>query len=241
MIKQIKSEARRTLAYNYKLLIIPTLMLMVSDFAIATILNYFTNIIWWSGKTDLTRLLILLIFVFFEFFMNPVSLALLYKVIITVVEDSTVCKKKIRNFISVTNMYRIVIINFIPRFISFFAQVNNYKFSVLNLFKLDGIPLILVSIISTFISYKFFACNYYFSLTEATVKQTLSDSFKIMSKNFFKWILLLLTFSGWIALELAIYIIIKMTFGDGLQTFTPIIDSLVSSGYGVGLYLTPYF
>ena len=41
--------------------------------------------------------------------------------------------------------------------------------------------------------------------------------------------------------QYAVYIIIKVILGRGVNTFTPVIDSFDSIGYGVGLYLTSYF
>ena len=241
MFKEIKEEARKMLFQNHKFLIIPSLLFMVSNFANQIILNYFTSLFWWSDLSDLSRLAALLFFVFFEFVMVPFSLALLYKSIILVTVSSTNFRKDLRNFINASSIKRIILINLIPRFTASFLDVNRSKISAFNIFKIDGWPLILLSIIAFFISYKFYACNYYFALTEATVKQTISESFKIMRKNLLKWILLSLSFIAWIFLEVVIVISLKLIFGGGLNAYTPFIDSLgLSFGYGVDLYLIPY-
>lgn len=240
MFKEIKAEARKTLFQNYKFLIIPSLLFMVSNFTNKIILNYFTSLFWWSDLTDFSRLVALLSFVFFEFVMVPFSLALLYKSIILVTKSLTNSKEHLRSFINLSNAKRIILINFLPRLTASFLDVNGSKISAFNIFKIDGLPLILLSIVAFFISYKFYACNYYFALTEASVKQTISASFKIMRKNLLKWILLSLSFIGWIFLQVAIALLIKLIFGGGLKAYTPFTDSLGSFGYGVDLYFIPY-
>ena len=241
MFTEIKKVARKTLFQNYKFLIIPSLLFMVSNFAKQIILNYYTSLFWWDDLTYLSKLGALLSFVFFEFVMIPISLALLYKSIILVTVSSTNFRKDMRNFINAFNMKKIILINLIPRFTASFLDVNRSKISAFNIFKIDGMQLIILSIAAFFISYKFYASNYYFALTESTVKQTIKASFKIMSKNILKWFLLWLSFITWIFLQVVVALVLKLIFGGGLNAYTPFIDSLGSFGSGIDLYLIPYF
>ena len=42
-------------------------------------------------------------------------------------------------------------------------------------------------------------------------------------------------------LQVVVALVLKLIFGGGLNAYTPFIDSLGSFGYGIDLYLIPYF
>ena len=241
MIRQIKSQALNTLLENYRAIIIPAVILIFSKFASSLILNYFTNLLFWNDRGDLYRITVLFFFVLFEFLITPAATVLIYKTAIIAGGDIAERRSKPFKLLNAANIMKIAAINFVPRLVSLAASVNSYKVSAFNVFRLDGLSLILLSAAAFFINYKFYACNYCFALTESSVRKTVAASFSIMRGNFLKWVLFQLSFVGWFLLEAGIHFFVKTIFGGGLDTYTPIIDSIVPFGYGIELFVIPYF
>ena len=241
MIRKIKSQAINSLLENYSAIIIPAVILIFSQVASSLILNYFTNLLFWNDRGDLYRITVLFFFVLFEFFITPAATVLIYKTAIIAGGDIAERRSKPFKLLNAANIMKIAAVNFIPRLVSLAASVNSYKVSAFNVFRLDGLSLILLSAAAFFINYKFYACNYCFALTESSVKETVAASFSIMRGNLLKWVLFPLSFAGWVLLETGIHFLVKTFIGGGLDTYTPIIDSIVPFGYGIELFVTPYF
>ena len=241
MIRQIKSQALNTLLENYRAIIIPAVILIFSKFASSLILNYFTNLFDWYDRGGLYRITVLFFFILFEFLITPLATVLIYKTAIIAGGDIAEWRNKPLKLLNAANIMKIAAINFVPRLVSLAASVNSYKVSAFNVFRLDGLSLILLSAAAFFINYKFYACNYCFALTESSVKETVAASFSIMRGNLLKWVLFPLSFAGWVLLETGIHFLVKTFIGGGLDTYTPIIDSIVPFGYGIELFVTPYF
>ncbi len=241
MIRQIKSQALNTLLENYRAIIIPAVILIFSKFASSLILNYFTNLFDWNDRGGLYRITVLFFFILFEFLITPLATVLIYKTAIIAGGDIAEWRNKPLKLLNAANIMKIAAINFVPRLVSLAASVNGYKVSAVNVFRLDGLSLILLSAAAFFINYKFYACNYCFALTESSVKETVAASFSIMRGNLLKWVLFPLSFAGWVLLETGIHFLVKTFIGGGLDTYTPIIDSIVPFGYGIELFVTPYF
>lgn len=241
MIRQIKSQALNTLLENYRAIIIPAVILIFSKFASSLILNYFTNLFVWDDRGGLYRITVLFFFILFEFLITPLATVLIYKTAIIAGGDIAEWRNKPLKLLNAANIMKIAAVNFIPRLVSLAASVNGYKVSAFNVFRLDGLSLILLSAAAFFINYKFYACNYCFALTESSVKETVAASFSIMRGNLLKWVLFQLSFAGWFLLQTGIHLLVRMLFGGGLNTYTPFIDSLASFGYGLGLFVIPYF
>ncbi len=241
MIRQIKSQALNTLLENYRAIIIPAVILIFSKFASSLILNYFTNLFVWDDRGGLYRITVLFFFILFEFLITPLATVLIYKTAIIAGGDIAEWRNKPLKLLNAANIMKIAAINFVPRLVSLAASVNSYKVSAFNVFRLDGLSLILLSAAAFFINYKFYACNYCFALTESSVRETVAASFSIMRGNLLKWVLFPLSFAGWVMLETGIHFLVKTFIGGGLDTYTPIIDSIVPFGYGIELFVTPYF
>lgn len=241
MIRKIKSQAINSLLENYRAIIIPAVILIFSKFASSLILNYFTNLFVWDDRGGLYRITVLFFFILFEFLITPLATVLIYKTAIIAGGDIAEWRNKPLKLLNAANIMKIAAINFVPRLVSLAASVNSYKVSAFNVFRLDGLSLILLSAAAFFINYKFYACNYCFALTESSVRKTVAASFSIMRGNFLKWVLFQLSFVGWFLLEAGIHFFVKTLFGGGLDTYTPFIDSIVPFGYGIELFVTPYF
>ena len=151
---------------------------------------------------------------------------------------------ELKKFFNFSNVGKIVLINFIPCLFAAFLKLNSSKLTAFNLFKVKGTHLIILSLIAMVVTYMFFACNYYFALKEYSVTETVKASFKIMHKNIFKGIALAFSFLPWAFLIALIYLAIKAAFTGSLtyalNAYTPILDSFISFGFGVDLYLIPY-
>ena len=241
MIRQIKSQALNTLLENYRAIIIPAVILIFSQFASSLILNYFTNLFDWYDRGGLYRITVLFFFVLFEFFITPAATVLIYKTAIIAGGDIAERRSKPLKLLNAANIMKIAAVNFIPRLLLLSASVNSHKVSAFNVFRLDGLPLILLSAAAFFINYKFYACNYCFALTESSVRKTVAASFSVMRGNFLKWVILQLSFAGWLLLQTGIHLLVRMLFGGGLNSYMPFIDSFASFGYGLGLFVIPYF
>ena len=241
MIRKIKSQAINSLLENYSAIIIPAVILIFSQVASSLILNCFTNLLFWNDRGDLYRITVLFFFVLFEFLITPLATVLIYKTAIIAGGDIAEWRNKPLKLLNAANIMKIAAINFVPRLVSLAASVNSYKVSAFNVFRLDGLSLILLSAAAFFINYKFYACNYCFALTESSVRETVAASFSFMRGNILKWMLFQLSFAGWFLLEAGIHFFVKTLFGGGLDTYTPFIDSLVPFGYGIELFVIPYF
>ncbi len=248
MFKKNKIDSKKLLFKNYFYLIIPSFFLMVSKFAAKIILNCFTSKLYWSSMPDFFRIIILLMFLILEFIVIPFFITMLFKTIVLLKSNVTDYKEKIIKFISFSNFRKIILINIPLSLMVTFSDVNNIKISVFNFIKINPWISVLLIILYIIAYYKFFACNYYFALTEATVKNTYKYSFKIMNNIFGKVILFFISFIGWDLLIVAIYIALKtIIVGNSLtdlsylnSAYTPILNSFISFGFGVNLYLTPY-
>ena len=250
MVKKIKLQARETLFANYKSFIIPSVIFIISTFAVNIIINYFTRELIWSDLGEFLCGSIILLFLLFEFVIIPVSVVLIFKVAVNT-ENSTDAKNGIKELLGFSNIRKIILINFIPRLMSSFFAINRSHISALKIIDVKGTLLIVISVISFFVSYKFFACNYCFALNQTSVKQTIKSSFKIMKiKNVLpKFILLELSFILWVLLVTAIYAVLKVILSSGNffmpgisldKVYTPFLDAFFSIGFGINLYLIPY-
>lgn len=248
MFKEYKLRARKALAENYKLLIIPCTLFMLSNFMIRIIINRVTTMTEWSDFDDSARLWVVLFLLLCEFVFIPVSLAYIYKTIVVMDKSKGEKKHKVKKTFSLSSVLKIIAINFIPSFLSFFSDINSDKHSELRIFEMNTLFSAVLLIVSIYTGYKFYAVNFCFALNETSVKQTVVDSFKIMKNNFGKWVKFLLSFSPWILLVVAVNILIRLIIcamnysplTDFYKLYVPIIDAFSSFGYGIYLYYLPY-
>ena len=248
MFKKYKSYSKKILFKNYFYLIVPSFFLMASKFAVKIILNYFTGKFYWSSRSDFYRLVIFLIFLVLEFIVTPLFIATLLKAIDCLKNNVTDCKEKIIKFISFSNLKKIIAINIPLSLMVTYSDVSNANISAFNFIEINPLLSVLLMILYIIVYYKFFACNYYFALTEATVKTTYKYSFKIMNNIFGKTVLFFISFIGWDLLIVIIYIALKTVITGSAITdlsylnsaYTPIINSFMLFGFGVNFYLIPY-
>lgn len=244
----IKKQARAILKQNYKVLVIPCLAFMLSQFLISLILNVFTSKLTWSDHSEALMLAIILLYAVLRFIAVPFSTASIFRITNSISKNAGSVVADYKDFFNMPNILKLAAITFVPNAFLCFSEINRSKITALRIARIEGIPLIIISVISIFLSYKFYACEYCFAVNNSSVKQTIAESFRLMNGVFFKIILLLLSFIPWIALSAAIYLAAKIIAVGGvpfdmsriLSFYTPYIDSLLSINFGLGLYLEPY-
>lgn len=241
MIREIKSQAKKILISNYKLLIIPVFLFMLSKFIVSIILNYFTSWLVFNNLTEAEFIYTLFLVMSFELVIIPVLYATIYKSIHLIYNKTAYFKADLKSFLNFSNILKIILMNLIPSLMTTLSAICSSKFSILNLLQIDGIPLILLLICAGVINYMFFACNYFFVVTEASIKASIIMSFKTMKKIFFEWLALVLSFMHLAFLQGIIGVICKIIFGGSLNAYTPILDSFSTFGFGIGFYIIPYF
>lgn len=249
MFKIIKSEARNILLPNYKYFLLPTVLFMLSNAVAFLILNVLTNNYIWGNFNPALKLLITLLFLFAEFVFGPLSLAVLFRVSAFFCNNSSEdIKSYIKDFLNATSIKRIVLINLLPGGLTVLYNINDAENSGFNIFRLEGIALLILMLFSHFINYKFFLCNYHFALNGLSAKETIAASFKNMKKKYLKYILLNISFIHWEILTIIIYALLKyiICFDNShslilaISTSTPYLDIFYPFWFGLGLYVIPY-
>ncbi len=244
MLKKIKSDARRVLFKNYKFLFVPALVFMTVSFLKELTLKYFSNQLVWCDYPVFLQVFVVLLFLTLEIIAVPVTIALLYRAVIIAKNGDDRKISQLKQFINTINIKKIVLINLVPRILAVFCDGNEDNLSIFNLFDIRGISLIILSAVSTVVTLMFVAANYLFALNEGSVKETIVESFRLMKRSVFSFILLYLSFVGWILLEALIFFVIKGAvcgFTPNLvNVYTPVLDSFLSFGFGVDFYLLPY-
>lgn len=248
-IKELKKQAKEIFMPNYKKFLLPAFLIMAFDALNYLIINEFT----YFGRLDssISRVTVLLIFLLSEFVLLPVSMVLLFRVSVFLRcpdNKGGDIKTDIKNFLNLKNVRSIVLINLIPQALKALYYINKATFSWLNIYNLDGIPLLVLMLIIIFADYKFFICNYYFALTESPVKQTVTVSFKTMKSQFIKSTLLEFSFLNWQLLSTGIYIFLKYLIRyDGtyqvipiISQYTPYLNAFCKFWCGLGFYVVPY-
>lgn len=252
MFKMIKMRARAILLQNYKYFPLPTVLFMLSNAVSYLILNGFTSNFVWNDLHIVLRVLLPIIFLLCEFVGWPLAVALIFKItiVITAKKDENI-KAVVKRFLTPKNILKITIINFIPRLFTVFFDVKNVAPFGLQIPEINNIVLLILLLVSMYITYRLFACNYCFALNEASVKETLLSSIKITKNTLGKYISWYLSFLPWGLLIAGVHTVLKSVICTGQITVaayaavsdisTPLLDVLaISFGYGSDFYIVPY-
>jgi len=235
MIREIKKQARLKLLNNYKFFLLPTIMYAFSNFVMVSSLYAFFN-----GNNLFFEILFLSLFLSFQLFVLPISIFLLYKTSVGAVNEDTEKCKTICSSVSFKDLGIITFIWLVPNVLDIVSEMLDGVIEYQQLSKNSMLPISLCSLIVMaflmYLEYKYFACDYYYSLNKGTIKETLQFSFGIMKGRFFKYLLLTLSFIPWYLLGGILSLIFTKFFGE--TVFIKV--ALQSIGCGVYFYLLPY-
>lgn len=235
MIREIKKQARLRLSKNYKLFLLPTIMYVFSNFVMISSLHAFFN-----GNNLFCKILFLCLFLSFQLFVFPISIFLLYKTSVGVVNEDTENSKTICSSVSFKDLGIITVIWLVPNVLKIISEMLDGVIEYQQLSKNITLPISLCTLIIMtvfiYLEYKYFACDYYYSLNKGTITDTLRFSFGIMKGRFFKYLLLTLSFIHWYLLGGILSMIFAKLFGE----IVFIKFALPSIGCGVYFYLLPY-
>ena len=240
MIREIKKQARLKLLNNYKLFSIPTILYVFSNFVMMSSLYAFYNQESLFVGNLFFETLFLCLFLFFKLFVLPISIFLLFKTSVKVVNEGLENSKPIYPSSSFKDFGIITLIWLVPNILDaaneIFDGVIEYSQISMNSTLLISLSVLIIKAFLIYLEYKYFACYYYYSLSKGTIKETLRFSFGIMKDRFFKYLLLTLSFIHWYLLGGILSMIFAKLFGE----IVFIKFALQSIGCGVYFYLLPY-
>lgn len=263
-IKEIKVKAKSTLISNFRIFVLPTFAHMCSIalqfiFAEAFGLGEWQEILSVNETEDFLWLVPALFVSKFVFM--PVTLAVMYKVGILLLDGNTEnINESIKKFLTLSNIKQIILINFIPglvHLIYMLIKVEGFVIWYLPFLIPQEAFLVAKLILSSmviYVNYKFFICNYYFAKNEAPAKETILCSFEAMKrfKIFIKEELLQLSFILWQLLATGIYWLLK-AISESIKTAindnaskiifsykTPLIDVFSCFYCGLGFFIYPF-
>ena len=262
MLKELRIKARGFLKQNYKALVLPAFLLMALNALTVAIVEYsgYENV--WSRLNTATKIILLLVYFFIKLAAVPLISVVFFKIIVLLQQQKeNNIKEEIKSFLTAQNIKKILLLNFIPACAGLLAYSSGIHFLNVFSFRLYAAEFSAVyKFIYLLVEYKFLFCNYYFSLNQSGVKETISISFKVMKwKKIFRLIYISLVFLPWAILDGIIYLalnILASTVIDGYMTETvytgfgsytvPVLsfrrplDVLNCFWLGLGFYVLPY-
>ena len=178
MLKQLKSQARRMVAKNYKSIF--SLMFLYEIFSVISvwIFNFGIYKIFWHEINNLFSFLLIILLLLIKIVFIPIITVSFFRLGILFETNNKLSLSTIKSFLTRKNILNIVLINLIPNifnlsysFLKFFKQMFNDTI----VYSLFAFALIAITFL---IEYKFFICNYYFALNYKSAWETLNSSFK---------------------------------------------------------------
>lgn len=245
MFKNSKKLAKAHLISNYKYYFTTTLLFLTLNSLSYLLLNVGTNIVFWINFNVFLKIFILGILILVEFVFIPLCLIGIIKsnfLLSDTQEKSAVFNPKDK--LSFNSIWNIILINFVPRFINLVTKIGAIDFSCLNIVKPNSIILCLMSLISVFLNYKWFAANFFFVKCRYSAITSIKSSINLMKRQFLKYIGLSLSFGLWyIIIAVLIFIIKIIIYGKSIllgNLYTPVFDAFSLFGVGISFYLFPY-
>lgn len=239
MLKQLKSQARRMVAKNYKSIF--SLMFLYEMFSVISvwIFNFGMYKIFWHEINGLLSFLLIILLLLIKIVFIPIITVSFFRLGILFESNNKLSLSTIKSFLTRKNILNIVLINLIP-------NIFNLPYSFLKFFKQMFNDTIVYSIfafaliaITFFIEYKFFICNYYFALNYKSAWETLNSSFKTMHNKLLKYIYYECSFIVWFIVFIVIgcfALIVSNKLGIDIKY----IQLGVPSWFGFMLYYRPY-
>lgn len=239
-IREIKKQARLIVSKNYKSFIFPVVLIIFSNLVTGISLYAFSN------KADLFKTnsafgyLFLGLYIAFRLVVYPISIFLLVKASVRIVTQDIHKNNNSALPFSFKDAVNVTLIWLIPNLLtvsySVLDGIEYYtELPIEQVFVVLLAALVLLAIL-VYLEYKFFACNYYYSLHRGKVKDTIGFSFKLMKGKVLKYILLTLSFVHWHLLIVLLVMIVTKVFSMG-EIPRLLLQPL---GFGICFYLLPY-
>lgn len=238
MIKNAKKNAKALMKIHYKELFICSTIYMFLQALDYLFFNVIISYLYWENFNHLLQILFLICFIGLEFVFIPVSLVGLFKKIFSLdIIEGANSEFSVKQMFSKELILKIVKSDFIPRLLRFLVFSCSTKMFYYNQnYYLAGN---IFSIINIFISYKFFAVDYFITIGN---EHPIKNSFKTMNCIFLKYIGLFLSFLGYGMLIAAIGVVLQyLIIGYySANVYLPQLNVFISFGFGVGFYSIPY-
>lgn len=242
-IRECKKEVREFLRANFKFLLLPAIIFCLVGFLECVIVKYFLSVSVFVGMPSAIQLLILLVLLAWFFLITPITRVAIFRIIILLRrEKHNELFSDLSAFLTFKNIGKIFLFHFIPSLLDIFFTLNKAQHSALNFFHIEGLPLIIMSVISFFISYKFFAAEYCFALKESAPKETILASAGAMRGIMFKFLGVIFAYFHLVIAVVAVVIAIRfIVFGASalqLNLVAPFFDSFASVGFGLTTFVS---
>ena len=238
MFKEIKSQAKKLLRKNYKTFL--PLILLYELFVILDSVAF--SILFEKSLPEQRYFLIIVCFfaiLLVELVLLPIITVSVYKVGLCVLKNANDITFKIKQFLTKSNIFKIAIINLIPKILVLASATIKYSSEFFNNKTIYFILTFFVLFIRCIVSYKLFISNYYFATNQTSVKETLKYSANKMKGSFFRYICFGLSFILWDLLIIAIGVVVSFVC-VAINVNYDSIAFLFASGYGLMLYYRPY-
>ncbi len=239
LYKEIKLKARKALFKNYKYAFVIVLLQIVFPIIDKNLTKYGIGQ-FVSGEIGIVSFfLISVVSLAITVCVMPILSVCLFKFGIMATYDEGLSFSALKFFLNFENIGKIVLINLMPSGLRILDAAYSYLDN-----NIESIPLqigisYVALILSCIVYYKFFIANYYFALTEGSVKESLNASFGIMKNKVWKLVRYNLSFAFWILLLITIGIIINFV-ALRFEIDITILQLLSPAGFGVAFYYNPY-
>jgi len=238
MIKSAKGKAKKLIFTKYKCLLIPSTICMLLDAISFLFFNVIITYMYWDKFNLFFQLILLFSFIGLEFVCIPLFSVVLFKTIVCLDNTHEGCTDlSVKYLFSDIKTSKIIKADFLPRFLHFLIQACSTKMFYYN--KNYLWVAIVASWINIFVSYKFFANDYFIACGD---EHPIKKSFGLMKKSFLGYLLLGLSFIGYVILSAAIGILLQYLIVGYVSSklYLPQWEVFKAFGFGVGFYLTPY-
>jgi len=238
MIKNAKKNAKSLIKNHYKDLFVCSTIYMLLQAFDYLFFNVIISHLYWGNFNYLLQIVFLILFICLEFGVIPMALVVLFKKIFTLDNmENTNSKFLLRQLFTKATILKTVKSNFFPRFLRFLILFCSTKMFYYNQnYYLAGY---VFSIVDIFVAYKFFAVDYFIAIGD---EHPIKSSFKTMNRIFLKYILLFLSFIGYVMLIAIIGVLLQyLIIGYySANVYLPQLRVFDSFGFGVGFYFIPY-
>lgn len=238
MIKNAKLSAKKLILNKYKYLFVPSTIVMILNAIAYLFINVIITYMNWVDFSHFLQIVFLLCFIGLEFVCIPLSSVLLYKTIFNLDNGSnTNTVFSIKQMLSSDIIIKTIKVNLIPVFLRILVKTCSSKVFYYNRNYLS--VAIIASWVDIFISYKFSAVNYFIALGD---EHPIKKSFELTKKIFWEYLLLGLSFLGYVMLGAGIGVLLQyLIFGYySADAYLPQLRVFISFDFGVGFFLTPY-
>ncbi len=237
MIRETKKQAKGILVANYTLFVFPVVLYMLSNGLMAGAYYAYSHKETIFQNPSLWGTAFLLLYMAFQFVVMPTSVFLFYKIAVGLVNGEAADKKKMRPLVSLGEIGCLSLLWLLPSALNIVSAMSTEMLGEQPLSETVSLWIrLLLSLFSIYVQYKYFACNYHFSLFKGNMAENLRFSFELMRRKFGQYLLLIFSFILWYLLIGVLGVVLTNLFnGNELAQIL-----LRSTGCGVYFYVLPY-